>query len=63
MNEEEYNAQCDKEYKEAETLFSCIEHAMKSNMHIEFIMSFLDDFMKTQDVIRSIEYANKEWDL
>lgn len=63
MNEEEYIVFCEKEHKEAVMIWCAIEDALKSNMHIEFIMSFMEEFERTKDICKSIYYAKCEWDL
>jgi DNA-binding transcriptional MerR regulator len=58
MSEEE-----NREYDEANILFCAIQHAQAHGMEIEFIQSFLDEFKRAHDLLGSISFAYREWDL
>jgi hypothetical protein len=63
MNEEEHTEQCNKYYDDAGLIWLAIDDSHKLGMHIEFIMSFMEEFERSKDILKSIYYAKCEWDL
>ena len=50
-------------FSQMQDVIEALEHARENMLDVEWLDSFLEDYVHTQDPAKSIQHANREWDL
>ena len=53
----------DQEFEQVKHLLNLLDLAKHEHLDVEFLHSFLGDYLHTQDIMQSLSYAMREWDL